>query len=239
MMGKTHIAGALAAWSLVHSVFTRTLLTIPLDIVMPAVSLGGTVLSGLIPDIDQPGSIIDKELFGPLGKTRVGAMLSGLMLLAISVCLRVPVLFQLVVSSRFFPNLLMGHSESVSLILGLLGAVLVIMASLKHRGITHTLLGMGLFVWGADELLSYSHVLASWRLPLLTVFGAGYLSHLLLDLISDGIPLLNPMIKKRIKLPFSIRTGSFWDVIVIRFGLIIWVVYTGGHSILHALGIAL
>ncbi|MDR3543398.1 MAG: hypothetical protein P4L69_20945, partial [Desulfosporosinus sp.] len=48
---------------------------------------------------------------------------------------------------------------------------------------------------------------------------------LLLDLVAHGVPLFYPVIKKRISLPFSIRTGSFWDIVVIRFGLLAYFVF--------------
>ena len=109
--------------------------------------------------------------------------------------------------------------------MGVIGAVLIVIASMKHRGITHTLLGMGLFLWGIDTLLGYIPILAHWRMTLLLICGAGYLSHLLLDLVAHGVPLFYPVIKKRISLPFSIRTGSFWDIVVIRFGLLTYFVF--------------
>ncbi|KLU61446.1 inner membrane protein [Peptococcaceae bacterium CEB3] len=239
MMGKTHIAGALAAWSLLHPAVSGTLVTAPQNIAVLTVGLGGAVLGGLLPDMDQPGSTIDRDLFGPLGSSRAGAMLGGLFLLALSVCLRIPALAERVVSVHAAQSLVLRYGGKASLILGLLGAVLVIISSLKHRGMTHTLLGMALFLWGADTLLGLSPFLAPWRVPLLMVFGAGYLSHLLLDLIADGVPLLYPLYKKRIHLPVSIKTGSLWDVVVIRLGLLAWFVYAGGLPILHMVGISL
>ncbi|KLU60312.1 inner membrane protein [Peptococcaceae bacterium CEB3] len=236
-MGKTHIAGALAAWSLIHPAVSGTLVTAPKNIAVLTVGLGGAVLGGLLPDIGQPGSTIDRDLFGPLGSSRAGSMLGGLVLLALNVCLRIPALAERVVSAHAAQSLVLRYGGKASLILGLLGAVLVIVSSLKHRGITHTLLGMGLLLWGADTLLGLSPFLAPWRVPLLMVFGAGYLSHLLLDLIADGVPLLYPLYKNRIRLPVSIKTGSLWDVVVIRLGLLAWFVYAGGLPILHMAGL--
>lgn len=224
MMGKTHIAGALAAWALVYPIVTKTGFTTPQGALVLVVSFGGTILAGIIPDVDQPGSTIDHTLFGPLGKTRHGAMLGGLILLGISFFLRSPALMTHVFQLPLSLEQLIHYFPWISLILGVLGACLVIIATLKHRGITHTLLGMGLFLWAADTILEFTPNLAPFRMELLIVYGAGYLSHLFLDLIAHGDPLFYPVIKKRIRLPFAIRTGSFWDVVVIRLGLLAYFV---------------
>ncbi|WP_240986713.1 metal-dependent hydrolase [Acididesulfobacillus acetoxydans] len=238
-MGKTHAAGALAAWSLLHPAITRQAFATAQNFEVLAVSLGAAVLGGLLPDIDRPGSTIDRDLLGRLGSSRAGAMLSGLLLLAVSAFLRIPTLVRTVFSAQVMRIMVLRYAGVLSLATGLLGAVLVIVSSLKHRGITHTLLGMGLFLWGADTLLGFSHFLIPWRVPLLMVFGAGYLSHLLLDLIADGVPLLYPVWKKRIRLPVSVKTGSFWDVVVVRLGLVAWLVYAEGLPLIHTLGISL
>ena len=219
MMGKTHIAGSLATWALVYPLAAKTGLSTPRSALVLAASLGGTVIAGLLPDIDQPGSTIDRTLFGPLGKTRARAMLAGLLLLGISLLLRSPALIAHVFYLPISKDLI-HYVHGISLIIGALGACLVTISTLKHRGITHTLLGMALFLWAADTILGFIPILVSFRIELLIVYGAGYLSHLLLDLIAHGDPLFYPVIKKRIHLPFSIRTGSFGDIVVIRFVLL-------------------
>lgn len=227
MMGKTHIAGALASWALVYPLLAKTSLytLTSQNAIVLAVSLGGSVLGGLIPDIDHPGSTIDRDLFGPLGKSHIGEFLGGVLLLGISLSMRIPSFMGRVYLSRIFQGTLTNYVPEISFVLGVIGAVLIVIASMKHRGITHTLLGMGLFLWGIDTLLGYIPILAHWRMTLLLVCGAGYLSHLLLDLVAHGVPLFYPVIKKRISLPFSIRTGSFWDIVVIRFGLLAYFVF--------------
>jgi len=234
MMGKTHIAGALASWALVYPMLAKTSLSTPQDALVLTVSLGGTILAGLLPDVDQPGSMIDQTLFGPLGKTRIGAMLGGLLLLGISFFLRSPVLMARVFHSLILLRTLIHYAPWISLILGALGACLVIIAILKHRGITHKLLFIGPFLWGVNALLEFLPILAPWRMSLLLVFGAGYLSHLLLDLIADGVPLLDPIIEGNLRLPLPIHTGSFWDVVVIRYGLLAYFAFAVANSYLPA-----
>ena len=232
MMGKTHIAGALASWALVFPMLAKTSLSSTQDVLVLTVSLCGTVLGGLLPDVDQPGSMIDQTLFGALGKTRIGAMLGGVLLIGMSVFLRIPVLIAYFFHSPILLELLKHYGIWISLALGAVGATLVIIALMKHRGITHTLLSMGLFLWWVDTLLGFSPILAPWRMAVLLVFGAGYLSHLLLDLIADGVPLFYPIVKKRISLPFLIRTSSLWDIVVFRFGLLAYFAFAVANSYL-------
>ena len=234
MMGKTHIAGALASWAVVYPLLAKTTLSTTQDVMVLTASISGAVLGGLLPDVDQPGSMIDQKLFGALGKTRIGAMLAGVLLLGTSAFLRIPDLIRHVFRPSSLLNVFLHYAPWISLVLGVIGATLVVIASMKHRGITHTLLGMGLFLWGYDSLLGFFPILAPWRTVLLLVYGAGYLSHLLLDLIAHGVPLFYPVIKKRISLPFSIRTGSLWDVVVFRFGLLAFFVFAVANLYLPA-----
>ena len=227
MMGKTHIAGALASWALVYPLLAKTSLATltPQNVIVIAVSLGGTVLGGLLPDIDHPGSTIDRDLFGPLGKTHIGELLGGVLLIGMSLSFRIPALRESIFHSPILQSTLTYYTPWISPVLGVLGAILVVVASMKHRGITHSLLGMALFLWGIDTLFGLIPILIPWRTVLMLVCGAGYLSHLLLDLVAHGVPLFYPLTKKRISLPFSINTGSFWDVVVIRFGLLVYFVF--------------
>lgn len=227
MMGKTHIAGALASWALVYPLISKTSMAIliPQNVTVIAVSLAGTVLSGLLPDIDHPGSTIDRDLFGPLGKTHSGELLGGILLLGMSLSLRVPVLMGRIFHLTILQGTLKYYAPWISLVSGVLGAILVVVAFMKHRGITHSLLGMGLFLWGIDTLFGLLNILTPWRIVLMLVCGAGYLSHLVLDLVANGVPLFYPLIPRRISLPFSIRTGSFWDIVVIRLGLLAYFVF--------------
>lgn len=229
MMGKTHIAGALASWTVVHPLFSETTLSTTQNVMVITASISLAVLGGLLPDIDQPGSMIDQTLFGALGKSRTGAMLGGVLLLVMSAFIRIPFLTAYAFRSPILLGLIKHYGTWISLALGAIGAALVIIALLKHRGITHTLLGMGLFLWMVDTLLVFLPILAPWRMVLLLVFGAGYLSHLLLDIIADGVPLFYPLYKGFIRQPLPIHTGSLWDVVVIRFGLLAYFVFDVAH----------
>lgn len=224
MMGKTHLAGALAAWSLLLPT-TLKQMDSHATLIMGA-GLGAALVGGILPDIDQPGSTIDQDLFGPLGKTRIGAMAGGIVLLLLSFILRSPNALRQMITSPVLLGLIEPYSKWISLFVGVLGAVLLVISTLKHRGVTHTLVGMGAFIWGLDTLINFVNFLAPSRVSILISFGVGYLmGHLCLDLISDGVPLLYPFIRERIRLPISIKTDSFLDNVVCRYGLLALAAY--------------
>jgi membrane-bound metal-dependent hydrolase YbcI (DUF457 family) len=80
---------------------------------------------------------------------------------------------------------------------------------LGHRGALHWPL------WGALMLIA-GHRLEN---PLLFWFGAGFLCHLLGDIVTrQGIPLLGPIISSKISI-FPMRTGSKLEALI---GLAIW-----------------
>lgn len=83
-----------------------------------------------------------------------------------------------------------------------------------HRGITHSLLAVGLCVWGgvwAQETLPPSGVLGSALLGFLL----GYLSHLLADAFNpSGVPLLYPS-RKRFRLPITVPTGGVLESLLL------------------------
>lgn len=247
MKFKTHIAGALASWALIYPMVVKTPITSTKGALVLGVSLTGTAIAGLFPDFDQPGSAIDQTLFGPLGKTRISAMLGGIFLILISVCLRRPELMAQLINRPapalmliigFISRLPVDKVAWISLVLGIIGACLIIIAILKHRGITHKLIGLGLFLWGVDTLLGFLPIFAPWHTALLILFGAGYLSHLILDLIADGVPLFDPLIKGFIRLPLPIHTGSIWDVVFIRFGLLAYFAFAVANTYLPAAWLA-
>lgn len=130
------------------------------------------MLGGLLPDIDHPGSTIDRDLFGPLGKTHIGELLGGVILLGMSLSLRIPVLMGRVFHSPILLSTLTHYAPWISLVLGVIGAMLVVIASMKHRGITHSLLGIALFLGGIDTLFGLIPILIPWRIALMLVCGA-------------------------------------------------------------------
>lgn len=199
MMGKTHIAiGLLAATFVPTSGASGTVLHWPgFNSLFPfVVSLTAVVAGSLAPDIDQPGSKIT-QIAGPFGKNRIMAMLGGTMAIYLS-------------------GKAKGAIGSVELrtILILIGISLLIMAFIRHRGVTHSLIGVaiaGLMVSAVENTGGYQQYIG---IPIVMPFLIGYTSHLLADFVSGGIAPLYPFVEKRIKPPISIETGSILDGVI-------------------------
>jgi len=134
MTGKTHIAiGFLAVMlgtKIIDTALIKTFPKLALNndlkaiVVIQLVAIGVAVwLGSLAPDLDQPGSTLSRDLGGPMGTTKVGALVGGLGLLYLS---------------SHLPAIL-----SPVPYIGI-GCILLMKCVLIHRGITHSLLGMAL-----------------------------------------------------------------------------------------------
>jgi len=176
-------------------------------------------LGSLAPDLDQPGSTLSRDLGGPLGRTKATALVGGLSLLYLAT--RLPAILSPI------PYLRVGFL--------IVGCSLLMMAILKHRGLTHSLLGMGLasiaVYWG---LLSLSADGVSFASSLFVPFLIGYGAHLVADgFTKSGIaPFYLPFVpitQKHWHFPLFIRTGSFVDRVVLRFGAIFLIIVGFAH----------
>lgn len=86
---------------------------------------------------------------------------------------------------------------------------LTLSALFGHRGVTHSLVAVGLMAWLSWVAL---HGAIGWAPAMTTPFvlgiAAGYLSHLLCDFFTNsGVPLLWPM-KRKFASPVRFNTGS-------------------------------
>lgn len=230
MTGKTHAMVGLAA----------TVALLPIEIPKLSFSLTdpgqwGVELKSYIPlavffivvyiasraaDLDQPGSTIAKEVAGPFGYNRLFALLGGILFVYLSKqpqILSIPLKYQ-----------------SVPLYVGI---ALIVMAMLKHRGITHSIWGALIALYGFNGLQTTHFYQTYIHLDLTLPFIVAYLSHLLIDLCSDHgvflfyIPFV-PVTHQRIRIPTFIRTGSILDIFVIRFGAFFFVAYTVLHKMI-------
>ncbi|MBM7624070.1 metal-dependent hydrolase [Sporohalobacter salinus] len=78
---------------------------------------------------------------------------------------------------------------------------------IKHRGITHSLLGLILFSLLVKKLFYLDWISQGWYYSLIL----GYISHLIADMFnSTGLPILFPL-KYRFKFGFNITTGSWQE----------------------------
>ncbi len=176
MTGKTHLAGGIAAASLLHAAHMLPALSsavpsgmITLEgMVMPVVVPGTVVacIAALLPDIDEPQSLISNSpnaLRKKLGKgrrpaERAARQSAGLVLRAANVVTR-------------------GLAWLVRIIAG------------GHRAATHVLLIAAALTVGAWFLGRAIGFPSMWMW-----FGAGYLSHLVLDMMTpSGLALLWPI----------------------------------------------
>lgn len=225
MTGKTHVAigfaVAVAGGRLMQPTsfdnYPDLLLQggLPSSVLIQLLAMAAAVWVGsMAPDLDQPGSTLSRDIGGPLGRTKASAFVGGLILIYLATCLPATLILM--------PYLRWGFL--------VVGGILIMMAVLKHRGLTHSLLGMGLVCiavhWGLLVLLAEGVSFAS---SLLLPFLIGYGAHLVADgFTKSGIAPLYlpfvPMTQKHWHFPLYIRTGSYMDRVVLRFGAIFLVI---------------
>jgi len=172
--------------------------------------MGVTWVGSLAPDLDQPGSTLTQKAILPFGKTRLSALIAGLS-------------FMYIGKLHLFTFIPTKFND----VLVIVGFVLILMPMMKHRGITHSLIGMAIAGFGFYSLeglgVYQKYVQPYAQLDLIWPFLIGYGAHLLADAFTEtGIPLFYiPFLEKthfRIRLPVYIRTGSVMDSLVIRYG---------------------
>lgn len=215
MTGKTHVAigYATAAAAVGGHLMQSTSLS---QLVAMAIAVG---LGSMAPDLDQPGSTLSRGIGGPFGRTKATALIGGLSLLYLAT--RLPAILSPI------PYLQVGFL--------VIGFILIMMALVKHRGLTHSLVGMGLACiavhWGLLVLLAEG---VSYASSLLLPFLIGYGAHLIADSFTNsGIaPFYLPFVsitQKHWHFPLHIRTGSFADRVVLRLGSIVFIIVEFAH----------
>lgn len=225
MTGKTHVAigfaAAVAGGRLMQPTslgnYSNLLLQerLPSSVLIQLLSMAIAVwLGSMAPDLDQPGSTLSRYIGGPLGRTKASALVGGLSLIYLAT--RLPAI--------------LGPMPYLQVGFFIVGCILLMMAILKHRGLTHSLLGMGLVCvavhWGLLVLLADGVSFAS---SLFLPFLIGYGAHLIADSFTNSgiapfyLPFI-PMTQKHWHFPLHIRTGSFVDRVVLRLGSIFLII---------------
>lgn len=215
MTGKTHVVVGLAIVAsepLIKLSFIEFYQSLSQHKVFP-VSLGVQILAivaavwigSLAPDIDQPGSTLSRDIGGPLGRTKFSALMGGLVLLYFSAHL--PAIFATI--------------PYIQAVIVIIGCLLMMMAVLKHRGLTHSLLGMTIAGAAIHWVLLTLARGISFVPGLIIPFLIGYGAHLAADSFTNsGVALLYlPFIEKTQKhwrWPLHIQTGAFMDTVVLR-----------------------
>ena len=225
MTGKTHIAiGFATVFSTTHLINPTIIETYPSlllhknlssNVVIQLVAVVVAVwLGSLAPDLDQPGSTLSRDIGGPMGATKFTALVGGLGLLYLA---------------SHLPALL-SPVPYVRVGIVIVGCILLMMAILKHRGLTHSLLGMALagaaVHWG---LLALAEKGFGFTPSLLLPFLIGYGAHLVADSFTNSgvAPFYLPFIEatqKHWRWPLNVCTGEFIDTVVLRLGALIFIV---------------
>jgi inner membrane protein len=143
-------------------------------------------VGGLVPDLDHPNSKATRSI-APIaigGSRRYSMVLMSLGILFLA---------------------WQGHLPYDGVIA--IACWLLVAALSKHRGITHSLVG----------LASAAYAVHTWLGDSWVIFAAGYGSHLLADMVTDrGVPILWP-IKFDFSLPTGFSTGGTWSSLVEKF----------------------
>ena len=186
MMGRTHLMIGMAVGALMESQAPG------LGIVKGRL-IGGA--GGLVPDFDHPNSKATRSLapiaLGGSRKVTLALLSLGVMYLAWQ-----------------------GHVPYEGVVACALW--LLVAAFSKHRGITHSLIG----------LVCATYAVHTWLGDSWPIFAAGYASHLFADMLTDrGVPLLWPL-KTDFSLPTGLSTGRFFASLieqVIQMGCVLYI----------------
>lgn len=181
LTGKTHVTLGVAA---------GLTLSVGYSVESQAILVLAAAIGALIPDLDHPRSKINQRVL--LYKNK---------------------LFKLITYSLMGAGLIYIDSKfygSGSKILRLLGIALVLVGLSRHRGFTHSLLGLVLF-----SGIVYIGTIKYNLYTAFTGFVIGYVSHLVLDLVTvQGIELLYPY-KKNFKIPLGIKTNGVVENLIL------------------------
>lgn len=199
MLGRTHISLGLLALPYVAPQLAQFAVHSESGLLSFGVSLVALVIGSLAPDLDQPGSTLTRDIAGPFGTSRVMALIGGVLAIYLN--------------SRYHIHHLVT----------LAGIALLVMAFMKHRGITHSIFGVGIAWYAVLTLQHYELYQKYVGISIVIPFTVGYVVHLLADFCTnEGISPLYPVLKKRLGLPLvSIRTGSLLDRVVLHYGALL------------------
>ncbi|PWK09649.1 metal-dependent hydrolase [Tumebacillus permanentifrigoris] len=186
MMGRTHMMLGALTGALLES-------QAPGLGVLEGILIGA--IGGLVPDLDHPNSKATRSIAPiALGGSRRNSM----------------VLMSLGVMALAWQ----GHLPYDGVMA--IACWLLVAALSKHRGITHSLIG----------LLSATYAVHTWLGASWIIFAVGYASHLFADMLTDrGVPLLWPL-QLDFSIPTGFSTGRFWSTFVekwIQMGCILYI----------------
>ncbi len=189
MTGKTHITLGVAGTVALLVLSNRS-------IESSTYILGASVLGSLVPDLDHPSAKLNQKILpvkNSFFKKVIYLIIGGILLY-----------FDTKIRSRF---------------LTLLGITIILTGLSRHRGFTHSILGLAMF-----SLTSYLGAVYYGIGNIYTGFIAGYAIHLIADFFTNsGIELFYPLSKK-CKSPITVTTGGLGENLI----LLISILYLSG-----------
>lgn len=247
MMGRTH-----AAFGVFTVLFTGTVMGLSFyQHDLNVISIGLALLGALVPDMDMGGATLSKG-FGIVKADfieKIWFVLLGILLLVGYLSFQntpifhgiIFMIFMGIVMSKAFAKkgfrTLRYTVHGLTGILWILGAyyyehyplawiglVLLLLLFSTHRGMSHSLIFLGIVIFGARQITTF-YDYSNYSL----IFGGGVASHLFSDMATkQGVPLLWPL-KKRFRFPFYIKSGGKMEnlvfvilsILTIRFGLML------------------
>lgn len=195
MRGITHAGVGATAYVAVCSLMQR-----PFNIYELAV----VVAASLLPDIDHPKSKVNKFILPIKSKDAKRALF---------ICMGIAVL-------------LVDYFYVGETALKVLGGLLIVIGITSHRnGVTHSLVGLMLFMF----VIHYYATKYQYK-EITSLFVLGFLSHLIGDFFTKaGVPLFYPITKKKIKGIITYKVGSksgdFLEMVLLIL-CVVYIVYT-------------
>lgn len=253
MLGRTHMAVGLAVTSLIMPGIMVPVLTSLTKSLIFITTIIATTAGSWAPDLDHPNSKGSRLFLFTDTIGRVMTLLIGAGIIYGSYKMGLPSWFYwvggfFILSAVLFFSLakailpmvkierigmiivgllllLLNYKYHYNPVLNVFGLAYMIFGILKHRGLTHSLMGWALFGIGW-YLLAKTYPAMSLNLPFINItytvplahtifpFVMGYGLHLAADLITNhGLLLLYPW-GVRFKMPVSITTGSVLDNLI-------------------------
>lgn len=166
-----------------------------IDIPIKVSTVALATLGALVPDLDHPSSILNQKIL-PINNKKTKKMVYGLISLFV---------------------LLINYIHYNTMALYLMGMIIFLIGRSKHRGFTHSALGLFLFMLTIKLLTKdYGFLYQGWA------FVVGYFSHLFGDYFTEaGIGIFYPVDTDYYGAPFRIKTGSHGEKIVCWFAMFV------------------
>lgn len=152
-------------------------------------------IGALIPDLDHPSSILNQRIL-PINNKKTKKLIYGL------------------IGAFVF---ILNYIHYKMMALYIIGLIITLIGTSKHRGFTHSALGMFLFMLSIKLLTKdYGYIFQGWA------FIVGYFSHLFSDYFTEaGIGIFYPIDNDHYGAPLRFKTGSHVEKIICWFAMFV------------------